>query len=262
MKRNSMMAGTRFFSFLRLYKHDSSIDLPETKQSLHKVVLPAGVPMLITRGGHVLLGKNVIVRMVLLPFPFFPLLRLLGFFFFPGCLRLVLPPPQLLQHLVPLVLQIRLPLHLCLVEPVDDGVLARGDKHAPHLAGVLEAHLADVHGAVLFEVRPGGVYHGHVVLFIALDGIRLGQLRQVREEMVGEGVPRLAVVHAEVDVRAGELVDVEPDVLFPAVFDEVLIFVFVFADVDEGWGLDGRGGEVVDHCVRRVSCVEIGRAHV
>lgn len=43
----------------------------------------------------------------------------------------------------------------------------------------------------------------------AFDGIRLCQLGEVGDEGLGQGVPRLTVLHAEVDVGAGELVDVE-----------------------------------------------------
>ena len=35
------------------------------------------------------------------------------------------------------------------------------------------------------------------------------ELGEVGDEVLGEGVPGLALAHAEVDVRAGELVDVE-----------------------------------------------------
>lgn len=42
-----------------------------------------------------------------------------------------------------------------------------------------------------------------------LDGVCLGQLRQVDKEVFVDGVPGLALWEAEVDVGAGELVDVE-----------------------------------------------------
>jgi hypothetical protein len=117
--------------------------------------------------------------------------------------------PPLPQPVLLLLLQIRLSLHLGLVEPVDDGILPLRHQYAPHLLGVAEAHLADVHGAVLLEVRPRRVDDGDVVLFVALDRVGLGQLGEVGDKVLREGVPLLGVGHAQVDVRAGELVDME-----------------------------------------------------
>lgn len=121
--------------------------------------------------------------MVLSPLPLLPLLRLPRLFFslFPKVSLIkggggrthprlrsgLLPPPQLGQALVPQLLQVRPLLDPRPVEPVDDGVLARRDEHAPHLARVLEGHLPDVHGPVLAEVGPRRVNDGHVVLFVA-----------------------------------------------------------------------------------------------
>lgn len=118
-------------------------------------------------------------------------------------------PPQRLDPIVLVLPEIRLLLHPRLVKPVDDGVLPSRHEHAPDLARILERDLADVHGAVLAEVGPGRVNDGHVVLLVALYGVGLCQLREVRDEVLGEGVPALAVLHAEVDVGAGELVDVK-----------------------------------------------------
>lgn len=44
---------------------------------------------------------------------------------------------------------------------------------------------------------------------VTLDGVGLGELGEVHDELLGEGVPFLAVVHPEVDVCAGELVYVK-----------------------------------------------------
>lgn len=60
--------------------------------------------------------------------------------------------PQLFEAFLALLLKVGLHLDLCLVEAVDDGVLALGDEDALDLAGVLERDLADVHAAVLFQV--------------------------------------------------------------------------------------------------------------
>lgn len=95
-------------------------------------------------------------------------------------------PPQFLQVIVPLLFQIGFLLNLGLVETVDDGVLALDDEHAldlwhrrsvfsPHsrrqgktdLSLVLEADLADLHASILFEIGPGRVDDGDVILFVA-----------------------------------------------------------------------------------------------
>lgn len=87
-------------------------------------------------------------------------------------------------------------LDLGLVEAVDDGVLALDDEDALDLALVLEADLADGHAAVLLEVRPGRVDDGDVVLLVALDRVRLGQLAQVGQEIARDGLPGVALRHS------------------------------------------------------------------
>lgn len=96
-----------------------------------------------------------------------------------------------------------------LVEAVDDGVLALDDEDALDLALVLEADLAGGHAAILLEVRPGRVDDGDVVLLVALDRVRLGQLPQVRQEVVRDGLPGVALRHPQVDVGARQLIYVE-----------------------------------------------------
>ena len=46
---------------------------------------------------------------------------------------------------------------------------------------------------------------------LALDGVGLGQLSEIRDKVAGQRVPRLAVWHAKVYVGAGELIDVKLD---------------------------------------------------
>jgi hypothetical protein len=77
---------------------------------------------------------------------------------------------QFLEPVVPLLLQIGLLLHLCLVEAVDNGVFALRDKNALDFAGVLEADLADFHAAILFEVGPWCVDDCDIILLVALGG--------------------------------------------------------------------------------------------
>lgn len=84
------------------------------------------------------------------------------------------------EFLVPVVFflfEVRLlDFRLGLVEAVDDGVLARGDDDALDEARVLERYLADVHGAVLFEIGPWRVDDGDLVFFVAF-------FHQVSEEI-------------------------------------------------------------------------------
>lgn len=81
---------------------------------------------------------------------------------------------------------------------------------------VLECDLAHVHGPILFEVGPGSVDDGDVVLFVAwgflhkrglhsehLGGdkltfyrVGLGELGEVHDEVLGEVIPLLALLHA------------------------------------------------------------------
>lgn len=112
----------------------------------------------------------------------------------------MIPLPQLFESILLLLPQVRVLLHLGLVEPVHDGVLPLGDQDPLDFLLVLERDLADGHGAVLFQVGPGGVDDGDVVLFVALDRVSLCQLAEVGEEGVGDGVPGLAFGEAEVDV--------------------------------------------------------------
>ena len=114
-------------------------------------------------------------------------------------------------------------LNLGLVQAVHNRILARAHVDPLDLLVVLEAHLTRRHGAILLQVRPGRVDDGDVVLLVALDRVGLGQLRAVREQLLGDGVPGLAVAHTQVDVGGTEVVDVEPDVFGPAVGDQVLI---------------------------------------
>ena len=53
--------------------------------------------------------------------------------------------------------------------------------------------------------------------------VRLDELGAVREESLGDGLPGHALRHAQVDVRRGQLVDMEPNVLGPGILDQVFI---------------------------------------
>jgi hypothetical protein len=74
---------------------------------------------------------------------------------------------QLLETIITLLLQIGLLLHLCLVEAIDNRVLALGHEDALDFARVLEANLANFHAAVLLEVGPWCVDDCDIVLLVA-----------------------------------------------------------------------------------------------
>lgn len=75
------------------------------------------------------------------------------------------------------LLKIGLFLHLGLVEPVDDDVLALDNENLFNLARILEAHLTGGHAAVLLQIGPGCIDNGDIILLVALDGVGLGKLR-------------------------------------------------------------------------------------
>lgn len=120
----------------------------------------------------------------------------------PLLLRGLVPFPQLSAAVLSFLLQVGLLLDLGLVEPVDDGVLALGHEDLLDLAMVLEADLPDGHAAVLLEVGPRRVDDGDVVLLVALDRVRLGQLGQVCHQVLWYVVPGVALIEPQVDVRA------------------------------------------------------------
>lgn len=57
-----------------------------------------------------------------------------------------------------------------------------------------------------------------------LDGVRLGQLGKVHDQLFWESIPSLPLLHPQVDMCAGEFVDVEPDVFLPPILDEILVY--------------------------------------
>jgi hypothetical protein len=131
--------------------------------------------------------------------------------------------PQLSLPILFLLPQIRVLLDFGLVQAVDDRILALAHIHPPDLLVVLEAHLACRHGAILLQVRPRRVDDSDVVFLVALDRVGFGQLRAVHEQLLGDSVPGLVVAHAQVDVGGTQVVDVEPDIFWPAMGNQVLI---------------------------------------
>lgn len=68
---------------------------------------------------------------------------------------------------------------------------------------LLETDLAYGHGLVFLQVRPWSVDHGDVVLLVALNGIRLGELYTICDKLRIYVLPRLALWKPQVDVCAG-----------------------------------------------------------
>lgn len=135
---------------------------------------------------------------------------------------------QLLEAVVSLLLKVWFLLYLCLVEAVDDGVLALGHEDALDLAGVFEADLADFHAAILLQVGPWGIDDCNIVLLVAFgrvlkgaqpgkrseevntfNGVGLCQLSKVHDQLFGKSVPCLTFLHAKVDMCAGEFICVK-----------------------------------------------------
>jgi hypothetical protein len=131
--------------------------------------------------------------------------------------------PQLSLPILLLLSQIRVFLDLGLVQAVDNRILALAHIHPPDLLVVLETHLTRRHGAILLQVRPRRVDDSDVVFLVALDRVGFGQLRTVHEQLFGDRIPGLVVAHAQVDVGGTQVVDVEPDVFWPAMGNQILI---------------------------------------
>ena len=219
---------------------------------LHEVVQEVFVSVLLDGHLHLILCEHVVVHVVLLPFEPLSLFSQLGLFLllfvaivvsiklhvhtiriaicflrkistYLLLLRNALDLPQLPLPILLLLPQIRVLLNLGLVQAVDNSVLTRAHVNPPNLLVVLEAHLTRRHGAILLQVRPGRVDDSDIVLLVALDRVGFGELRAVREQLFGDRIPGLVVAHAQVDMGGTEVVDVEPDIFWPAVGDQVLI---------------------------------------
>ena len=133
--------------------------------------------------------------------------------------------------------------------------IAQQRQNATHLLVIMKANLPNIHTPILPQILRRRINNRHIIPLIPLNTIRLRQLRQILQQLLGQIIPRPTVGHAKVDVRAGQLVGVEPDVDVPGVGDEVLVLELVAADVDGRGGVGGCGGEVVDHG-GRLSCTE------
>jgi len=212
----------------------ATASLRSTPAGLEEVVKKVRVAVLVAGLSNLVVSMQIVVHVLLLPF------HLLALFCQP-CIfcflyvRSVLAQPVGLQSspylllssnplLLPLLLlpirlllpQVRVLLHLRLVQPVDDSILALLNVDPPHHLLILEAHLPRRHTAALLQIAPWGVDDRDIVLLVAFDAIRLRELGAVGEERFRYALPLIGRVRrreAEVDVGGGEVVDVEPDVL-------------------------------------------------
>ena len=168
------------------------------------------IPILVARG-HLLIILLILVPLLLLPVRLLllPLLLLQLRFGLQALLDLLLLLVPL-HVLIILLLQVRVQLLLRLqnfleyislfldVELDNEGVVFEGDG----------AHL---HVICLEQVRRPGVDNGDTLLLAALDRVLFGQLRALlngfgRQLVIG-GVRE---VHAQVDVRGGQAINMEP----------------------------------------------------
>lgn len=105
--------------------------------------------------------------------------------------------------------------------------------------------LAHIHVSRLAQVFPHGVDDGNVAHLTALNAVRLGQLRALLDNRLRYVINPVARREPQVHVRGRHLVDVEPEVLGPAVLDEMLVLVLVATHVDRVTIIRAR--EVEDH---------------
>lgn len=107
----------------------------------------------------------------------------------------LLPLPQLGTPRLSLFTQIRELFNLCLVQAVDNGVFPLLNMYAldlsqqismqtpqaqnTHLALILKPNLAHSHTAILLQVTPRRIHNSDVVFLVALNTVRLCQLRTV-----------------------------------------------------------------------------------
>ena len=138
----------------------------EALRGLHEVILPSLIPILVARFHHVLLSKELIVGMILLPLLLGPLLLETILLLLPRQHRRLVLLAQFLEVVLLLLPQVRVLLNLGLVKTVDDGVFALRNQNALDLLLVLKADLAHGHAAVLLEVGPWRVDDCDVVLLV------------------------------------------------------------------------------------------------
>ena len=150
----------------------------------------------------------------------------------------------------------------------------------------MKSDLPNVHVSRLVEVPPHGIDDVHLVHLVPLDTVCLHQLGAVVDHLLGKLkratsssviLPPLFFLHCPESVLGpvsgrreltrpetspsspspslssslssvtAHLVNMEPDVLRPAVLDEVLVLVLVPPHEEDGRGITDGGEEIEDH---------------
>lgn len=135
--------------------------------------------------------------------------------------------PQLPLACRLLLSEVRMLFHLGLVEAIHDRILALLHIQPLDQLIVLEPYLTSRHGTTLLQIAPWCVDDRDVVLLISLNAVGLGELRTVDQEVRRNAVPLLALPETHIDVGTAQVVDMKPNVFFPAVRDEFLISITV-----------------------------------
>jgi hypothetical protein len=168
---------------------------------------------------------------------------------YPQLLSIAISSTKLLHPSLLLFAQIRELLHFGFVQTIDDGILPLLNMDALNLALnqyiiinksasvcqaprtslhktnvtdlplILKPNLTHRHTPIFLQITPWCVNNRDVILLVALDTIRLGQLRTVHQQLCSDLLPILALWQPHVDMRRRQVVDVEPHIFFPAVLD-------------------------------------------
>jgi hypothetical protein len=114
--------------------------------------------------------------------------------------------PQLSPSGFSRLAQVRKLLDLGLVEPIDDGVLPLLNMYAldlvyvisigtmnestcTYLPLILEPNLTHRHTPILLQITPRRIHNRDVVFLVALNTVRLGQLRTVGQQLFSHPLP-------------------------------------------------------------------------
>lgn len=73
-----------------------------------------------------------------------------------------------------------------------------------------------------------------------LNTVRLSQLRAVNQQRLANAVPSLALGQPNVNMCGRKIIDVEPHIFVPAVFDQLLIYTYPVSESQESRCVVGR----------------------
>lgn len=93
----------------------------------------------------------------------------------------------------------------------------------------MKAHLSLDHARRLFQILPSRINHIDGGPLAALDTIRFDESGAVEDQVLRNAVERHAGRHAQVHMSRTEVIDVKPDVFRQAVFDQLLILIFILS---------------------------------